>query len=283
MKVIFISSIIIAMFALFGFTKFENKYNLDETSKQINEKTFPSLKAVLIVGPQEGGTRSAIASMNKIADFFKSKEVKVEKFYNKQTDWGKIKAASKTANFFVYCGHGSTLGEDGKTGGLILKSMISNKQITEELKFKKNAVIIFKSVCRGAGSSAEDDSDIGIDEALTRVTDYSQPFFEIGAKCYYANNLGGGCIKFLTELFAENNVENSFKKTTETWTKIELSQEFKYDDNKIISIASSDWGGTSTRTTYTNGVKKVEQIPNPKSYDVAYVSNPDFTINDIMK
>jgi hypothetical protein len=300
MKNLVISSLIITIFALLGFTKHENTSKFRDTNNQVNDKLFTSFKAVLIVGPQEDGTNSAIESMNKIAELFKIKGVTVEQFYNDQADWEKIKMASKSANFFVYSGHGSTMGVEGKTGGLCLKSMVSSKNITEELKLRNNAIVIFKSVCRGAGSSAGDDGDIGVNEALIRVTDYSKPFFEIGAACYYANNIENGCILFLNEFFSGKSIKDCFEESTKTITqtttingvekveqiassdtKIELSNEYKYDKNKQISIVSNDWGGMTTRTTYTNGIKKVEQIPSSKNYDIAYVANPNFTINDL--
>jgi hypothetical protein len=48
--------------------------------------------------------------------------------------------------------------------------------------------------------------------------------------------------------------------------------------DKVFSIASSPGGGTAIRTTYTNGVKSVEEIINPKSYSVAFVGEPDFSL-----
>jgi hypothetical protein len=302
MNRIIISLLIIFRFTLMGFSQDANPSTLINADNKVNHDSFSSLKAVLIVGPQEDGTASAIESMNTMAALFKSHGVKVLCFYNKNADWNKIKEASKEANFFVYSGHGSTMGEGGKTGGLCLTSMISSKEIINELKLKNNAVVIFKSVCGGAGSSADDNGDIGINEALQRVTDYAQPFFRIGASCYFANNVEDGCLLFLNKFFSGNGVGDCFKESTKTatlttitngvktveqivpeGTKIEVSKEFRYDKNKQISIASSDWGGTVTRTSYTNGVKKVEQIPSSKDYDIAYVANPDFTINDLMK
>lgn len=271
------------MVVLLGFTKYESNSKSSSNNTTINETLFYSLKAVLIVGPQEDGTNSAIESMNKIAELLKSKGVKVQSFYDKEADWDKIKIASKDASFFIYSGHGGTMGEGEKTGGLYLKSMVSGKEIIEGLQLKKNAMIVFKSVCRGAGSSASDDGDIGINEAVRRVTDYSQPFFKIGASCYYANNLEDGCLLFLTEFFSGKTVKECFEESAKTWTKIEFSKEYQYNKSMQISIASADWGGTVTRTTYVNGAKKVEELPSSKDYDIAYVANPNFTINDLMK
>lgn len=50
-------------------------------------------------------------------------------------------------------------------------------------------MVIFKSVCGGAGFSADDRIDIGTDEAKKRVCSYASPFFKIGSAAYYANNI----------------------------------------------------------------------------------------------
>lgn len=297
------SSFILTAFLILTSIGFLNANNLSGTRNaedQLNDKSYAFLKAVLIVGPSEGRTQKDFEEMDEIAELFQKKGVKVEKFYDEKADWEKIKIASKGAGFFVYAGHGSTLGEGGKTGGLCLKTQISSKEIIDGLKLRKNAIVIFKSVCRGAGSSADDNGDIGIDEALTRVSDYSKPFFDIGASCYFANNLGHGCVLFLNALFSGKNFYDCFVESTKTTkltttingvttveqvaspdTKIELTKEYQYDKNKQISIVSDNMGVMSIRTTYTNGVKKVERVPSFKKYDIALVANTNFTINNL--
>jgi len=280
---IMLPALFIAIFAWFGFINFNPGSTCSEPG--ITTLTGPTdpLKAILIVGPLEDITASSIDYMDEIGEFLQSKGVEVHRFYNTKADWDKIKAASKGANFFIYSGHGSTLGEGGKSGGLCLQSMVSSKKIVEELQLHSNAMVIFKSVCRGAGSSADDSGDIGIKEATIRVSDYATPFFKTGASCYYANNLGDGCLTFLSEFFSGKTMKACFEISAKGWTKIELSKKYPLDNTKEISVASSDWGGTTTRTTYTNGVKKVEEIAASKQYDIAYVGDPDFTIQDVMK
>ena len=126
-------------------------------------KNTEKLKAVLIVGHQEDGTSSAISSMDKVADLFEKNNVITKKFYDKNAQWKKIIEASKDASFFVYSGHGSNLGINGCTGGLCIESRVTSQELIDELKLKENAIVIFKSVCGGAGSSASDNGDIGID------------------------------------------------------------------------------------------------------------------------
>lgn len=250
----------------------------------VDSTKFAQLKAVLIVGHQEDGTKEAIEKMEKIALFLKKKKVTVLSFYDQKADWTKIKEASKGAHFFIYSGHGSTLGENGCAGGLCVNSMISSKTVTEELKLATNAIVIFKSVCRGAGSSAGDDGDIGMKEAEKRVSDYSKPFFKTGAAAYFANNLGSGVENFLKAFFEGKDIHACFEASLGWGTEKELDKAYSNDATKQICIASTDWGGgTVTRTTYTNGVKKVEQIPASKDYSAAYVAHKKFSILDVLK
>ena len=240
------------------------------------------LEAVLIVGHQEDGTKAAIRKVDEIASFLEAKNVKVHKFYDKDTDWDKITAVTSNASILVYSGHGSVMGEGGVSGGLCLNDMVSSKEMLETMRLKKNALVVFQSVCRGAGSSAGDDTDIGIAEAKKRVTNYSKPFFAIGAGCYYANNYHQGCLDFLKEVFAGKSAQNGFKATASFWTKIEFEEAYQYDESKLISIASSKANGKVTRTTYVNGVKKVEEVPAVKSYDIAYVASPAFSLKSVI-
>lgn len=272
---------IILVFKFFGFSNAQTV------------KDYSSLKAVLVVGHQEDGTASAMEAMNKIANFLKKNEVKVFRFYDDETDWNKIKTASKNANFFIYSGHGSNIGEGGKTGGLILKTRVTSKQIIEELQLKNKSVVIFKSVCGGAGSSAGDNRDVGIAVAETRVSDYSKPFFDVGASCYYANNMGSGCLSFLKNFFSGKTINECFRISAKG-DKIEMSRPYKYDSNKQISIAGNKAKGFATLISYdiktvrvgaktsSDTIKTVKKVPAYKSYDIAYVANPDFTIKDML-
>lgn len=95
------------------------------------------LEAVLLVGNTEEGTASSIKKMNEVALIFEKNKIKVTKFYNRNTNWEAIIIAAKTASFFVYSGHGSTMGINGNTGGLCLNKMITTEQILNELQLKK--------------------------------------------------------------------------------------------------------------------------------------------------
>ena len=246
----------------------------------ISYSQVDQLRSVIIVGDLQDGTVSAIKEMEEIHSFFKSKNVIVKTFYHPKTSWKDIVIASKDASFFVYRGHGMSW-PDGKYGGLDLDEAISSEDIMNDLKLKANAIVIFKSVCGGAGSSASDDGDIGIRKALERVSDYSRPFLNIGASAYYANNFREGCLSFLNDLFEGKTMKECFDNSIGWSTKLEVDQNYRYDKSKSIGVASCDWGGIVTKTSYINGVKSVREVPATKDYDIAYVANPIFSISTL--
>lgn len=240
------------------------------------------LRAVIIVGDQQDGTFNAIEDMENIHTFFKSKNVIVKTFYHPKTSWKDIVKESKDASFFVYSGHGMSW-PDGKYGGLDLNEAISSEDIVNDLKLRSNAIVIFKSVCGGAGSSASDDGDIGIKKAIERVSDYSKPFLNIGASAYYADNFGEGCLSFLHIFFEGKTIKECFDNSIGWSAKLEVDQNYKYDRSKSIGVASSDWGGTITKISYINGVKSVREVPATKDYDIAYVANSRYNISTLKK
>ena len=238
------------------------------------------LRAVIIVGDQQDGTMNAIEDMENIHTFFKSKNVIVKTFYHPKTIWKDIVKASKDASFFVYSGHGMSW-PDGKYGGLALNEAISSEEIINDLRLKANAIVIFKSVCGGAGSSASDDGDIGIKKAIERVSDYSKPFLNIGASAYYADNFGEGCLSFLNIFFEGKTIKECFGNSIGWLAKFEIEKNYKFDERKSIGMASSDWGGTVTKTLYINGVKSVREVPATKDYDIAYVADPLYSLSTL--
>jgi len=279
-----IISISILALALFGFSESSRAITLVEFNTSTIIDLDTPLEAVLIVGNTEQNTISSIKKMNQVALIFEKQGIKVTKFYNRNTSWEAIKTAAKTASFFVYSGHGSTMGVDGNTGGLCLNKMISTEQILKELQLKKNAIVLFKSVCGGAGSSAVDSKDIGIEEATTRVTDYAQPFFTIGAACYYADNYDNGIDLFLKEFLSGKSVGECYKITTkEAMVFHEIAKPFILDANKQIAISSDKQEGTATQYIFENGKTTYKKIPSFKNYDIALVGNPSFSITELIK
>lgn len=239
------------------------------------------LKAILVVGPLEDLTASSIKDMNEIAALLTKNKILVYKFYDKSANWEEIVKVAKDCSFFIYSGHGSKLGENGTAGGLCIQSMVSSAQLIDKLKLKPNALVIFKSVCNGAGSSATDDDDIGIMEAKNRVSSYANPFFKIGASAYYANNYGDGALNFLTDFLAGVPLKKAYLNSALDFDTVEFDEALPMDKNKTYSIASNDGGGFSTRTTYVDGVKKVEKVKSPKEYRIAYVGNSEFSIKNM--
>ncbi len=235
-----------------------------------------SLEALLIVGPQEDGTSEAMKRMDDIAKLLNEHSIVSHSFYDKQAQWSDIKKIAPKCSFLIYAGHGATLGENGNAGGFCIQSYITTETVQSELRLKENAMVLFISVCGGAGSSAGDNGDIGIAEAKNRVLHYAYPFFEIGASAYYANNYVAGCYDFLEDFLSGIPLKKAYETSTEIWTSIEFEEPFEKDRTKLFSIASRPGGGYSTRTTYTNGVKTVAKIKASKSYSIAYVGAPDF-------
>jgi hypothetical protein len=233
---------------------------------------YPDLKAVLVVGHLEGdGTANAIRSMNRIADLLREKGVKTYCFYDTEAQWAKIEAAAKGAHFFLYNGHGRA------GGGLAIESGGTSGDI-ESLGLAANAVVGFQSVCFGAGSSASDDEEIDIAEAVKRVGWYAQPFLNSGAGCYYASNWNDGILQFLQRLF-----DGETSKACFAYCKVDTIMPFSSDRTKELGLCSVNFGGTVTRTSYRNGVKTVREVPSHRNFEVAWVGNPLLTMQHIIK
>jgi hypothetical protein len=242
-----------------------------------------TLKAILIVGHQEDETQDAIKDMDKVANLFEEHSISVFRFYDEKANWKEIVKASKDCQFFVYCGHGSEMGENGNAGGICINTMVSSAQLISELKLKENALVLFQSVCKGAGSSAEDLEDIGIVKAKTRVSHYATPFFKVGAVAYVANNYSDGIFGFLVDFLDGTALKLAYENQTEPWSEVLFNQPFPSYPDKMFSIAASEGEGTSILTTYINGKKTQKEIVSHKKYDVAFVGPSEFTIHDIRK
>jgi hypothetical protein len=254
------------------------------SAKTLRGDSLSRLTAVLIVGHVEESTPGFIEEMRTIATYLRSVGVKVREFYDPNARWPEIMAASEGAHLFIYAGHGTNRGYAGKSGGLCLSdyAIISSDSISHSLKLHKNALVIFNHVCEGAGSSAADDGDIGIKVALGRVSDYAAPFVKLGAS-YYVNNFTDAIVPFIKEFFARSSVKDAYATTLPSFCTIETVQKYPYDQGLEMSVASSEPSGFSTRITVVNGVKKTEKYKDFKSYDVAFVARPDFSVIDFFR
>ena len=246
--------------------------------------TLRMIKAVVVVGPAEESTKSFISEKKELVMFLRGIGVQVTEFYHPNAKWNDIVEASKGANIFIYSGHGSTMGENGGAGGLcVTDGLYSAESITNEIKLAKNALVLFNHVCRGAGSSADDSKDIGKEEAMKRVGDYAKPFIINNAAAYYANNYSYCLESILTDFFNRKKIKDIYNHDANKWTKIEARGVYKFNKQNEIAIASDSNPGDFYRTSYVNGKKKEEKVKGFKDYDVAYVGNPNFTVNDFFK
>ena len=251
----------------------------------LSRDSLSRIKAILVVGPVEESTSAFIEETEEIASYLRGLGVQVKVFYDPAAKWNDIVRESAGAHIFFYSGHGSKMGVQGKAGGLCLSDggMVSSATIIRDLTLHKNALVLFAKVCMGAGSSAGDDSDIGVAEAVERVSNYALPFVRIGAAGYYANNYYHSMLPFLRGFFNKKNLKQVYSETASRYSHIETFEKFSYSPRLEVSVASCDHEGFSTRTTYTNGVKRVEQVPLFKNYDVAYVGIPGFTVLDFFR
>jgi len=239
-------------------------------------------EAVCILGSDLLHRDQNIVDLNALVHYLESQNFRVHTFFNETNDWEAIKKASLNASIFIYSGHGTHLGIDEGFGGIVIGEFISAQKIANELKFAKNPIVLFSSVCGGAGSSAGDETDIGILEAQKRVIGSSLPFFLAGAKAYYANNYTGGMLNFLNKLVENSTLEQLFESTASPWNTVEINKSVtdkRLNSNFKIGIASSEGGGTSVVTKTVNGVTTTKTRISCKRYSIAYVGDPNYRIN----
>lgn len=233
--------------------------------------------AVCIIGSD---TTPDYESMNRVVSLLERNGYTVYEFFDPNNHWNDIKKVASDATVFVYSGHGTTMGIDGGYGGLVIDDYITAKKIANELHFKHKALVIFSSVCGGAGTSASDDNDIGLEEAKRRVLGSALPFLMAGAGGYFAINQVNGAEKFLSNWMLQTNLSDGFIKASSTWYTIEMNdfyRDHRINANCKMGVATSAGGGISTVTSTVNGVKTVRQRVSPKTYTVAYLGDPNFT------
>lgn len=238
------------------------------------------LKATLIVGPLESRTGKAIAEMDEIAKLLLENGIEVERFYHKKARWNAIVKSASECDFLIYSGHGSNMGEKGKAGGLCLsdREMISTSRIMSELRLKPNSMVIMKSVCNAAGSSAGDPRDIGINTAKNRVEHYAYPFLELGAAAYYADNYLDGAYTFLEMFLSGESVIKCYRSAATRFAHIEFESEFPRNQDLVFSISSSGGAHEVQRSNQQTQGRYTQQHVPPKSYDIALVGSPEFSL-----
>jgi len=251
----------------------------------INKNYLKHLKVVFVVGPVEESTNSYIAEQKINATYLKNLGLNVIELYHPYVTWKNVVEATKDAHIFVYNGHGSDQGINHPAGGLCLTDGIFHaREILHEFKLHKNALVLFNHVCGGAGSSANDINDIGINEAIARVGEYAYPFIQTSASAYYANNYMECLIPFFEQFFRKQNMKNIYTNEASKYCKIECIKTYHYNPSLTIGLSSREATKQKiTLTEYRNGVKKTRTIPDFKNYDVAFVGKPDYCILDLFK
>ena len=247
---------------------------------QTSENRAEPKEAVLIIGSELSSSDESKKRMEDIAEILKENNYVVHRFYSPRDNWNKIKKAALNASIFIYNGHGTELGLDGGYGGLVLNDFISAQTIVDELEFKNNPLVIFQSVCGGAGSSAADYYEIDLEEAKERVIGSAKPFFLAGASAYYANNYFGGVDDFLKEFLSGKSLVESFELSCFMWTQIEVIEALNDSDlnrdlNFGIAYSVEDEDDESVKKK--NKKKHLE----PKDYNIAFIGNPELTVSQI--
>ena len=253
--------------------------NIGLSTMFLSKDSLKNIKAIFIVGPVEESTKEFIDEQKKNAKYLKDLGVQVVEFYHPNAKWKDIVKASEGANVLVYAGHG------GVAVFCVTGQIVEGDVIQRDLKLHKNAIVIFNHACESAGSSLVDTKDIGQVEAFRRVGDYAKPFIESNVSVYYANNYNDCLIPFFTSFFQRIPIKEIYIKQATQWNKIEARKKYQYDPNLEISVASKN--GTNemrTLTWYQNGkVSKIEKFKDCKTYDIAYVGKPNFTVIDLFK
>ena len=148
----------------------------------------------------------------------------------------------------------------------------------------RNALVIFNHACSSAGSSAGDKGDIGINEATRRVEDYAKVFIPLKIGCYYANNYYESVIPFLISFLNGMAVNKIYKMAIEKNLTIALTKPHKLDSRYETSVAVTKLAGISYLiSTDSKGNEVLSKLPPQKSYEVAYVGLPNFSVKDFFK
>lgn len=264
-------------------------YNYSSSSKvNLSKAILKKLKAIIVVGADEfNGNKEFIKEQKEVAVYLKNLGVEVKEFYYPNSKWADIKKGTEGANIFIYSGHGITVGETDLQGTIYInEGIIEGPELTMGLKLHKNALVIFNHACYSAGASIDDKKDIGIKLATQRVEDYAEPFINLNAGCYYANNYSGCVQPFLTDFFNGMPVSKIYKKYANQWNKVELIKKHKTNPSYETGISGRKPEGNGYTTIYTmnaDGKLVEEKIKEFKSYDIAYVGLPNYSIKDIFK
>lgn len=249
---------------------------------QAQVKTGAIKEAICIIGSGNIINEESESQVENIALLLEEQHYKVHRFYDPNNEWEAIKKASLNASLFIYRGHGTHGGIDGEFGGIVIDQFVSGETIASELKFNLKPLVIFISACGGAGSSAGDESDIGVDEAKKRVLGSGLPFILAGAAGYYANNYSNGAYTFLQHWFSNKPLNDCYISSIYPWCSIRengLQSDPRINASYHIAISSSPDNTYRTKTTTINGKTTTKKVFCKFSYDIAYLGDPLMTFD----
>jgi hypothetical protein len=245
----------------------------------LSKDSLKRLKAIIIVGPVEEDTKQFIDEQKKHAAYLRNLGVQVLEFYHPKAKQKDIVAASKGANIVIYAGHGMV------SLFCLTNGLVNSEDLLKEMNLQKNALVIFNHACESAGSSGPDMNDIGQSVAVNRVTEYAKPFVQSNVAAYYANNYNDNLISFFISLFERKKLKDIYTDEATKRSKLEYRNVYSYNPNYEIGLASSrPTNQMITYNWYTNGkITKTQKVKDFKSYDVAYVGKPNFTVIDLFR
>jgi hypothetical protein len=166
--------------------------------------------AVMVLGSDHLARQKQ--QLEEMANYLKTKQIRVVKFFYPNTEWSKIVNESKNCDFFIYAGHGcSNCGLDGEYGGLVLNEFITANRMQAELKFQKQPIVIILNSCGAAGRASDDDKSTTKKELIKRIFDTATPYFTCGARGYYASNWYNEYEVFLDNYLINYSVKKSFE------------------------------------------------------------------------
>jgi len=242
-----------------------------QKSPALNQKT-----AVLIIGMEV--SEGVVESFDGYANYLSSKGIFVYKFYYPKASWEDIVPLANKCSFLLYSGHGCTsCGLDDQFGGMVINDFVYAQDIVNELHFENQPVIIYNHACGSAGSSSSDPNDIGIKEAINRITDTALPFFISGAGAYFATNYYGGPEEILDALFEGKSATELFKEQIQSGDHVVSNRPIVNNpDFNNCNI------GVSCSKELVNNSNSTVEI----GYDFAYIAPPEFrfvTIEPVAK
>jgi hypothetical protein len=191
-------------------------------------------KVVIIVGPVGAATNSYRAKGDSIAATAAAAGATVVKVYSPNATWDKVRAAVNGANVIVYVGHGNgypnpyssghewtdrvngwglNMREGHGDGDTINVDMVycGEKALRGTLTSTDGAtqrnycdggpitpapgfVMVYSNACYTPGAGEGFDTPATESVALTRVASYSRAVLALGARAYFASDLGAGKI-----------------------------------------------------------------------------------------